>query len=184
VYARLNSNEYPAIIKQVETQWKEMIGLTRRPGEPAEMPLKYQFLEDNLLAAYEAEQRAGTLFGVFSTLAIVIACVGLFGLAAYTANLRTKEIGIRKVMGASVSSVILLLTKEFTKLIFIAYVLAVPISWYLMNNWLNGYAFRTNIGVTTFFFAGALALGISWLTVSYQSIKAAMKNPVKSLRSE
>jgi putative ABC transport system permease protein len=184
IYARLNTTEYHEVIKQVETKWKEMISLTRRPGEPAEFPLRYQFLEDNLVAAYEAEQRAGTLFGVFSTLAIVIACVGLFGLAAYTANLRTKEIGIRKVMGASISSVILLLTKEFTKLILVAFVLAVPISWYIMNNWLDGFAFRTNIGVTTFFFAGALALGISWLTVSYQSIKAAMKNPVRSLRSE
>lgn len=184
VYARLNSTEYPAIIKQVESKWKELISLTRQPGEPAEFPLRYQFLEDNLIAAYEAEQRAGTLFGVFSTLAIAIACVGLFGLAAYTANLRTKEIGIRKVMGASVSSVILLLTREFTKLILIAFVLAVPLSWYIMNNWLDGFAFRTNIGVTTFVFAGGLALTISWLTVSYQSIKAAMKNPVKSLRSE
>jgi len=184
VYARLNSTEYQAIINQVESKWKELISLTRRPGEPAEFPLRYQFLEDNLLAAYEAEQRAGTLFGIFSTLAIVIACVGLFGLAAYTSNLRTKEIGIRKVMGASISSVILLLTKEFTKLILIAFVLAVPLSWYIMNTWLDGFAFRTNIGVGTFIFAGALALGISWLTVSYQSIKAALKNPVNSLKSE
>jgi len=184
VYVRLNSNEYPAIIKQAESKWKEMIGLTRQAGEPAEMPFKYQFLEDNLAAAYEAEHRAGTLFRIFSTLAIVIACVGLFGLAAYTANLRTKEIGIRKVMGASVGSVIMLLTKEFTKLIAIAFVLAVPLSWYMMNNWLNGFAFRTSLGVGTFLVAGALALGISWLTVSYQSVKAAIKNPVNSLKNE
>jgi putative ABC transport system permease protein len=184
VYMRLNTNEYPAVIKEAELKWKELISLSRRPGEPAEMPFKYQFLEDNLTAAYEAEQRAGTLFGVFSSLAIAIACVGLFGLAAYTANLRTKEIGIRKVMGASISSVILLLTKEFTKLILIAFVLAVPLSWYIMNNWLDGFAFRTSLGVGTFLIAGALALGISWLTVSYQSVKAAIKNPVKSLKSE
>ncbi len=181
VYARLNTNEYPQIIKQVETQWKD---LSVQPGQVAATPLRYQFLEDNLMASYEAEQRAGTLFGVFSTLAIAIACVGLFGLAAYTANLRTKEIGIRKVMGASVSSVIMLLTKEFTKLILFAYILAVPLSWYIMNRWLDGFAFRTNISVVTFLLAGALALGISWLTVSYQSIKAAIKNPVKSLKSE
>jgi putative ABC transport system permease protein len=184
VYMRLNTTEYAAVVKEAEQKWKEMISLSRRPGEPAEMPFKYQFLEDNLIAAYEAEQRAGTLFGVFSTLAIAIACVGLFGLAAYTANLRTKEIGIRKVMGASVVSVILLLTKEFTKLILIAFVLAVPLSWYIMNNWLNGFAFRTNLGVGTFLIAGALALGISWFTVSYQSVKAAVKNPVKSLKNE
>lgn len=181
VYARLDSKEYPAILQQVEMKWKEM---AIQPGQVAAQPMRYQFLEDNLMASYEAEQRAGTLFGVFSTLAIAIACVGLFGLAAYTANLRTKEIGIRKVMGASVGSVIMLLTKEFTKLILIAFVLAVPLSYYIMNNWLDGFAFRTNISVTTFLVAGALALGISWLTVSYQSIKAAIKNPVKSLKSE
>ncbi|MEI9918775.1 MAG: ABC transporter permease [Bacteroidota bacterium] len=184
VYARLNTTQYAEVIKQVEPIWKEMTGLTRRANEPTEMPMKFEFLEDNLVASYEAEQRAGTLFGVFSTLAIAIACVGLFGLAAYTANLRTKEIGIRKVMGASVSSVILLLTKEFTKLILIAFVIAVPVSWYIMDSWLNGFAFRTSIGMGTFLFAGALALGISWLTVSYQSMKAAIKDPVKSLKSE
>jgi putative ABC transport system permease protein len=184
VYARLNSTEYPAILKQVEAKWQEQVSITRQPGEPAEMPFKYQFLEDNLIAAYEAEQRAGTLFKVFSTLAIAIACVGLFGLAAYTANLRTKEIGIRKVMGASISSVILLLTKEFTKLIIIAFLLAAPVSYLMMDEWLSGFAFRTNLGLGTFAIAGALALGISWLTVSYQSVKAALKNPVKSLKSE
>jgi len=150
VYMRLSTDNYKSVIDQTEARWKDLINLTRQPGEPAELPFKYQFLEDNLVAAYEAEQRAGTLFSVFSSLAIAIACVGLFGLAAYTANLRTKEIGIRKVMGASISSVILLLTKEFTKLILIAFVLAVPLSWYIMDNWLNGFAFRTSLGVGTF----------------------------------
>ncbi len=184
VYARVNTDNYQPIIETAEAKWNELIGLTRRPGEPTVLPLKYTFLEDNLAHAYEAEQRAGTLFSVFSSLAIAIACVGLFGLAAYTANLRTKEIGIRKVMGASISSVILLLTKEFTTLISIAFILAVPLSWYLMWNWLQGFAFRTSIGIDTFLIAGGLALGISWVTVSYQSVKAAVKNPVKALRSE
>ena len=184
VYVKMNTDQYKSVIDQITPVWKQIISMTRQAGEPAEMPFKYNFLEDDLVAAYEAEQRAGTLFGVFSTIAIAIACVGLFGLAAYTANLRTKEIGIRKVMGASISSVILLLTKEFTKLILVAFVLAVPISWYIMNNWLDSFAFRTNLGVGTFLFAGALALGISWLTVSYQSVKAAIKDPVKSLKSE
>jgi putative ABC transport system permease protein len=136
------------------------------------------------MANYEAEQRAGTLFNVFSTIAIVIACVGLFGLAAYTASLRTKEIGVRKVMGASVSSVIILLTRDFTKLILLAFVFAVPLGWVIMDNWLGGFAYRTTLGIGTFLLAGGLALLISWLTVSYQSIKAAVKNPVNSLRSE
>src|SRR5688572_5944415 len=161
-----------------------MIGITRREGEAAEQPFKYTFLDSNLMASYEAEQRAGTLFNVFSTIAIVIACVGLFGLAAYTASLRTKEIGVRKVMGASVGSVIFLLTRDFTKLILIAFVLAVPLSWIIMDNWLESFAYRTTLGIGTFLAAGLSALVISWLTVSYQSIKAAIKNPVKSLRSE
>jgi putative ABC transport system permease protein len=184
IYARLNTNDYQSILTQVETKWKDLISVTRRPNEASEMPFNYIFLEDNLAATYEAEQRSGTLFGIFSTLAIVIACVGLFGLAAYTANLRTKEIGIRKVMGASVGSVILLLTKQFTVLIIIAFVLAFPVSLFMMQKWLDGFAFRTTIGADTFLISGALALGISWLTVSYQSVKAAVKNPVKSLKSE
>ncbi len=127
VYARVNTDNYQPIIETAEAKWNELIGLTRRPGSQLLLPLKYTFLEDNLSHAYEAEQRAGTMFSVFSSLAIAIACVGLFGLAAYTANLRTKEIGIRKVMGASISSVILLLTKEFTTLISIAFILAVSL---------------------------------------------------------
>jgi len=110
--------------------------------------------------------------------------VGLFGLAAYTASLRTKEIGVRKVLGASVAGVVLLLSKDFTKLILIAFALAVPLGWYVMDSWLASFAYRTNIGIGTFLIAGGVALVISWITVSYQSIKAAIKNPVNSLRSE
>jgi putative ABC transport system permease protein len=110
--------------------------------------------------------------------------VGLFGLAAYTAGLRTKEIGVRKVMGASVAQIVAMLSIEFTKLILIAFVLAVPMAWWGMDNWLNGFYYRTTLGISTFFIAGGSALLISWLTVSYQSIKAAIVNPVNSLRSE
>jgi putative ABC transport system permease protein len=124
------------------------------------------------------------VFALFSGLAIIISCIGLFGLAAYTANLRTKEIGVRKVMGASVTSVVVLLTKDFTKLILIAFILSVPLSYYVMDEWLQGFAYRINIDVGVFLVAGLIALLISWITVSYQSIKAAIVNPVKSLRSE
>jgi putative ABC transport system permease protein len=110
--------------------------------------------------------------------------VGLFGLAAYTTSLRTKEIGVRKVLGASVGSVVILLSKGFTKLILIAFLIAAPLSWYLMNNWLDGFAYHINLDVGTFLLAGLLAVAIAWITVSYQSIKAAIANPVKSLRSE
>jgi putative ABC transport system permease protein len=110
--------------------------------------------------------------------------VGLFGLSAYTASLRTKEIGVRKVLGASVAGVTVLLSKDFTKLVLIAFVIATPVSWWLMNNWLQSFAYRITPGAGSFLLAGVAALTIAWLTVSYQSIKAAMVNPVKSLRSE
>ena len=184
VFAKVNTNDLRSVIDATKAKWDDMISITRREGEATEQPFKYTFLDSNLLASYEAEQRAGTLFNVFSTIAIVIACVGLFGLAAYTASLRTKEIGVRKVMGASVFSVILLLTKDFTKLILLAFILAVPLGWVIMDNWLSSFAYRTTLGAGTFLIAGVAALVISWITVSYQSIKAAVKNPVKSLRSE
>ena len=124
------------------------------------------------------------MFAVFSCLAIIIACVGLFGLTAYTAGVRTKEIGVRKVLGASVGSVVMLLSKDFTKLILIAFVLAVPLAWYLMSSWLQEFAYRIELDAKVFLLAGLIAVLISWVTVSYQSIKAAIANPIKSLRSE
>lgn len=175
VYAKVSSSDLAEVTKQAEDKWKLMAN-----GQP----FKFRYLDETLQANYESEQRAGVLFSVFSGMAILIACVGLFGLAAYTASLRTKEIGVRKVMGASVTGVVVLLSKDFTKLILIAFVLAVPLGWYIMNTWLEGFAYRTNLSVFTFLIAGGLALVISWITVSYQSIKAAMRNPVKSLRSE
>jgi putative ABC transport system permease protein len=110
--------------------------------------------------------------------------VGLFGLAAYTGTQRTKEIGIRKVLGATTVSVVMLLSKDFTKLVAVAFVLAGPLAWYLMDNWLQGFAYRITPGLDVFLLAGLTAVLIAWVTVSYQSIKAAIINPVKSLRSE
>lgn len=175
VYARVKGKNLSTVINAVESKWKEMV---------PDQPFKYQFLDQNLKAQYEAEQRAREVFSIFAALAILIACVGLFGLAAYTSNLRTREIGIRKVMGASAGSVIILLSKDFTKLILIAFVLSVPLSWYVMNSWLEGFAYRVSIGVEVYLLAGITALLIGWITVSYQSIKAAIANPIKSLRSE
>ena len=124
------------------------------------------------------------IFTVFSLLAIVIACMGLFGLAAYTAEQRTKEIGIRKVMGASSSNVVALLTREFTKLVLISFIIATPLAWYLMKQWFSAFAYKTSMGAWPFALAGLIALVIAWFTVSYQSIKAAIANPVDSLRDE
>ena len=145
---------------------------------------KYDFLDTRLNDQYKAEQASGNLFGIFAILAIFIACVGLFGLAAYTANQKTKEIGIRKVLGGSVLSVVLMLTKHFTILVLISLVIAVPITWYAMNSWLSGFAYKTSIGVSTFVIAGATAMLIAWITVSYQSLRAAIVNPVDSLANE
>jgi putative ABC transport system permease protein len=175
VAVRLKSGKFASAISQIESHWKEFV-----PGQP----FKYEFLDDNLTHGYAEEQRSGKLFSVFSGLAIVIACVGLFGLSAYTASLRTKEIGIRKVLGASVAGVILLLSKDFTKLVIIAFILAVPLAGWMMSEWLGNFAYRISLGIDSFFLAGGIALGIAWLTVSYQSIKAAIVNPVKSLKSE
>ena len=123
-------------------------------------------------------------FSMFSGLAISIACVGLFGLSAYTTSLRTKEIGVRKVHGASVTGVTILLSKEFTKLVLVAFVLAAPVGWWMMNNWLQSFAYRITLGAGSFLLAGGAALTIAWLTVSYQSIKAARADPIRSLKSE
>ncbi|HMG91667.1 MAG TPA: ABC transporter permease [Chryseolinea sp.] len=175
VVARVKGSELTTIVDEIEAKWKALV---------PEQLFKFVFLDQNLMAQYESEKRAGQVFAIFSSLAIIIACVGLFGLSAYTASLRTKEIGVRKVMGASVGSIVLLLSKEFTKLILVAFVLSVPISWYLMSQWLSGFAYRIQLGVGIYLLAGVVALLISWITVSYQSIKAAIVNPIKSLRSE
>jgi putative ABC transport system permease protein len=173
--ARIKGENLAAVVNHVEDKWKEFA---------PDQPFKFLFLDEGLKAQYVNEKKATQVFGIFSALAIIIACVGLFGLAAYTANLRTKEIGVRKVMGATVGNVVVLLTKDFTRLVLIAFVFSVPLSYYIMDQWLQGFAYRIEIGLNVFLVAGLIALLISWITVSYQSIKAAVVNPIKSLRSE
>ena len=147
-------------------------------------PLSYFFLDNDLAELYRSEQVSGKLLGVFSILAIVIACIGLFGLAAYTAFLRTKEIGVRKVLGASVGSIVLLLSLNFAKLVGIAFLIAAPIAWFAMSGWLESFAFKIDLEINVFLVAGLITLAIALLTVSYQAISAAIVNPVKSLKSE
>lgn len=150
-----------------------------------EQAFKFSFLDQNLDAQYQAEEQSGKLFAIFSGLALFVACIGLFALSAYTANLRTKEIGIRKVLGASVFGVIYLLSKDFTRMVLIAFVLAVPVAWYTMENWwLQNFAYRIDISVWVLLASGLVALLIAWFTVSFQSVKAAVQDPVRSLRSE
>jgi putative ABC transport system permease protein len=147
-------------------------------------PFDYKFLDDQFAKLYESEQAFGRLFGVFTGLSIFVACLGLFGLASFTAQQRTKEIGVRKVLGASVGSIVALLSRDFLKLVGIAFLLAAPLAWYFMGQWLQNFVYRVEMGWWVFVLAGGLALLIALLTISFQSIKAALTNPVRSLRSE
>lgn len=147
-------------------------------------PFEYTFVDETYDRLYRSEQRIGQLFNFFAAIAIIISCLGLFGLATFTAETRTKEIGVRKVLGASLASIVALLSTDFLKLVMIAIVIASPIAWYAMNEWLADFAYKIDISWRVFALSGGLAVGIALLTVSFQSMKAALMNPVKSLRSE
>jgi putative ABC transport system permease protein len=147
-------------------------------------PFRYRFMDESFNNMYNNEQRVGKIAFTFAVLAIIIACLGLFGLATYMAEQRTKEIGIRKVLGASVQGIVQLLSIDFLKLVAISFVFAAPAAWYFMNRWLQDFAYRINISWWVFAVAGVLAIVIALVTVSYQAIKAALANPVQSLRTE
>ena len=170
---RFQAKDAQEVIATIEKNWKALA-----PG----MPFSYSFLDEDFGRMYAAEQRLGKIFFIFAGLAIIIACLGLFALTAFTAEQRTKEIGIRKVLGASVSSIVVLLSKEFGKLIFIAFIIAAPLAWYGVDWWLKNYTYKAEIGVMVYLLAGVFV--IAWLTMGYQSIRAASSDPVKSLRSE
>jgi putative ABC transport system permease protein len=150
----------------------------------AHRPFEYEVLDQEYAAVYRAEQRVGRMFTTFSLLAILVACLGLLGLAAYAVVQRTKEIGIRKVLGASPASIVLLLSKEFVRLVAFAFLVAAPLAYIAMQRWLDDFAFRIELSWWIFALAGGTALLIALLTVSYQAIRAAMADPVKSLRYE
>ena len=175
VNIRANAAQLPQILAATGAVWKKF---------EATYPFDYQFLEDDFGKLYSAEQRVGSLFKAFSAIALLIACLGLFGLATFMAAQRTKEIGIRKVLGASVAGITALLAKDFLKLVLIAIVIASPIAYYFMDKWLADFAYRIAIQWWMFASAGAAAVVIAFLTVGFQSVKAALTNPVKSLRSE
>jgi putative ABC transport system permease protein len=164
-----------AAVAAIEKTWKAQVD---------NEPIQYSFVDQNFDKLFRAEQRMGQVFGVFSGLAIFIACLGLFALAAFTAEQRTKEIGIRKAMGATMPSLIILLSREFTRLVLMAFVPAALAGWYISSQWLKGFEYRVDISLWIFVWSGLGAIVIAWLTVSYQSIKAASSNPVNSLRYE
>jgi putative ABC transport system permease protein len=172
---RFEAKNSQDVIASIEKTWKAMA-----PG----LPFSYSFLDQDFERMYASEQRLGRIFIVFAGLAILIACLGLFALTSFTAEQRTKEIGIRKVLGASVGSIVVLLSKEFGKLIVISFAVAAPLAWYGVNWWLKNYTYKTEVGVLVYLLAGVAAFIVAWLTMSFQSFKAATSNPVNSLRSE
>jgi putative ABC transport system permease protein len=172
---RFEAKNTQDVINSIEASWKKLA-----PGQP----FQYSFLDESFGRMYASEQRLGQIFAGFAGLAIIIACLGLFALTAFTAEQRTKEIGIRKVLGASVSSIIVLLSKEFGKLILIAFVISVPLAWFAVDWWLKNYTYKVEVGILIYIAAGVFAFVIAWLTMGYQSIKAATANPVNSLRNE
>ena len=172
---RLKAGDFSNTIANIEQLWNKMA-----PGQP----FSYGFMDESFNTTYQAEQRLGKIFMVFTILSILIACLGLFGLAAFNAQKRTKEIGIRKVLGASVGQITFGLSSDFLKLVAVAILISLPVGWFVMNKWLEDFSYRIEIGWWVFVLATLLAVTIAIITVSYQSIKAAMANPVKSLRTE
>lgn len=172
---RIRPENVEASLAFLKTEWERW-----EPG----YPFRYFFMDQDYASMYEKEQRLGSIYLYFTILAIFIACLGLFGLASFVTTQRTKEIGVRKIMGASVGGIVVLLSKEFTVLVLVACAIGFPVSWYAMTAWLQDFAYATEIGWGVFALSGIIALSIAWLTVSYQSVKAATCNPVTALRYE
>jgi putative ABC transport system permease protein len=172
---RLKAGNIQKAIAAMDSKWKSFT---------SGAPLDYDFLDARINNLYKNEKQMSNVFLVFAVLSIMVACLGLFGLSAFAAEQRTKEIGIRKVLGASVGGIIQMLSKDFLKLVAIASVIAFPIAWWAMSKWLEEFAYRVSIGWAIFVIAGIVAVMIALFTVSFQAIKAALMNPVKSLRSE
>lgn len=176
VFVKLNTTQnISETLAVIEEKWIALI-----PGTF----FHYKFLDDDYAALYQSEMRLGKLFFVFATLAIFIACLGLFGLISYMAVQKSKEVGVRKILGASVSNLVLLLTKDFVRLIFIAFMLSSPLAWIIMSKWLESFAYKITIGIIPFLLSALMALAVAIITISYQSYKAAISDPVNSLRSE
>ena len=167
--------DYAALLPKLEQAWAQLV-----PG----IPFEHSFLDENLQRQYESEANLANIIKAFTLIAILISCLGLFGLSAFTAEQRTREIGIRKVLGASVENLAGMLAKDFLQLTILAVVVALPLAWYAMNKWLTDFAYHTSIEWWMFALAGAIALAVAFLTVSFQSLKAALANPMESLRSE
>jgi putative ABC transport system permease protein len=172
---KIAGNNIPSALAKIEAVWKRFL---------PDAPYEYSFMDENFEKLYESEQRQSSIFTVFAFIAIFIACLGLFGLSAFSITQRIKEIGIRKVLGATIPNIVGLLSKDFLKLVAISAVIAFPVAWYAMNSWLQDFAYRTSISWWIFIIAGLVAAGIAFFTISFQAVKAAITNPVKNLRTE
>ncbi|MGB4399011.1 MAG: FtsX-like permease family protein, partial [Daejeonella sp.] len=170
--AKIRTTDVAGLISSMKSKWT------------AEEPFSYSFMDERFSNTYLAEQKVGNILNIFAGITIFVACLGLFGLATFTAQQRTKEIGVRKVLGASVAGIVTLLSKDFIKLVLVAIVLASPVAWYLATVWLEDFAYRIDVSWWMFVMAGVAAVIIALITVSFQAIKAALMNPVESLRSE
>jgi len=172
---RVKADHLPQTIKELERTWRELVPYR---------PFQYSFMDQAFNQQYQQDQRFGQVFTAFAFLTIFIACLGLFGLATYATEQRIKEIGIRKVLGASVTNIVGLLSSGFVKLVILAFLIATPLAWWGMDKWLQGFAYRVDIQWWIFALAGTLAIVIALFTVSYQAVRAALMNPIRSLRSE
>lgn len=175
IIVKMKAGDVKGFLNDVKQQWTNY---------HAAAPFSYSFLDQQFAKLYNTEIRTGSIFTSFSIIAVIIACLGLFGLAAFMIKQRVREIGIRKVLGASTGGITAMLSIEFLKLIIIAALISFPLTWYAMNKWLQDFAYRTTIYWWVFLLAGLIALVVAGITISFQSIKAALANPVKSLRSE
>jgi ABC-type antimicrobial peptide transport system permease subunit len=172
---KVNPQQFQSVIEQVKPKWE---------ASYPEHIFEYDFLDENIRQFYEGEQRMSILLTIFTSIAIFIGCLGLLGLATFMANQKTKEIGVRKVLGASVESIVFLFTREYVKLILIGFVFSAPLAWYAMNLWLDNFAYKITLGPMMFVAGFGITLLIALVTVGYKSLRAAIVNPANSLKCE
>ncbi len=175
MYVKLSGKNTRETINFIETTWKEVF---------PDQPYSYTYLTDRFVGQFKADEKRGLIFTLFTLLAIFIACLGLFGLASYMVEQRTKEIGIRKVFGANEGAILKLISKDFLILVGIGIIIAVPIAWYFMDNWLKNYVYRINIGVALVALAALLTIIITFITISYKAYQASIMNPANSIKTE
>jgi putative ABC transport system permease protein len=175
VSVKVKQGKMSDVIQSINSVWSRFL---------PHQPLRYTFLDESYARMYDDVQRMGRVFASFAVLAIIVACLGLFALSAFMVEQRNKEISIRLVLGASLRNIFRLLTENFVKLVLVSFVIAVPLAWYMMNKWLEDYKYKTDITWDVFAFSGLLAVFIALLTVSYQSLRAALVNPAQNLRSD